>query len=465
LIVTSLLLGVSLGVVDGNSSAAPALPAATATPIEHVVVIYQENHSFDEVLGAICQQRPTPCNAVDAAGGAAPLPFDIGRKVRLADGSIVPNAISPDVVPAVDHDPHSQNRGIAGRWDEIRGCRAAVGYRCITHYAAAQIPNLAALADTYAVSDATYAAGRAASFGAHVEIGAGTPDGFLGFNPVRSRTGIAPVGNGWGCPSDRDARWSPTGRTPYTLEPSCVPESDGSGAYRTTPVPSVTSIMEQLETAGLTWKIYNGSVDQAPFRDGRWNFCNYFAWCLDRRETVAYNPATSVLTSDATDGTLPNVAFVPATPLTGQHNSSSMAQGDNYIGAIMAALQDGPEWSSTAVFIAYDDCGCFYDHVAPPAGLGLRNPMVIASPWVKPGSTDSTTAVQPYSMLAFIDNNFGLQPLTREVRGAYDYANAFDFSAVAPPTTAIAPTVHQHISAEVERRVRQYLRTHPDDMT
>jgi hypothetical protein len=463
-VVTSLLTGTFLlGIgLRGPAGASSAVPT---TPIRHAVVIYQENHSFDEVLGAVCRQRPIPCNAVDSSTKPTSAAFAVSRAVTLADGAIVRNTRSPDVVPAVHHSPASQRLGIANQWDRIQGCRPATGYACITHYVPSQIPNLSTLARTFAVSDATYAAGHAASFGAHVEIGAGTDDGFLGSNPVASRSGAAVIGHGWGCPSDKDARWSPAGSTKVFFEPSCVPEIDGSGAYRPTPVPSVTSIMQQLGAAGLTWKIYNGTVAQAPFRDGRWNFCNYFAWCWDNRHARRYNPATAVIESDAAEGTLPNVAFVPASNGTSQHNGSSMAQGDNYLGALMTALEHGPDWSSTAVFITYDDCGCFYDHVKPPAGLGLRNPMVIASPWVDPGSTDSTTAVQPYSMLAFIDHNFGLPPLTPEVARAYDYAKAFDFNAAGPPTTAAPAMVHQHISAATKRQVRRYERTHPDELS
>ena len=54
--------------------------------------------------------------------------------------------------------------------------------------------------------------------------------------------------------------------------------------------------------------------------------------------------------------------------------------------------------------------------------------MVIVSPWAKAASTDSTLAVQPYSMLAFVQHTFGLNPLSSEVSNAYDYANVFDFS-------------------------------------
>src|SRR5205814_8243262 len=68
-----------------------------------------------------------------------------------------------------------------------------------------------------------------------------------------------------------------------------------------------------------------------------------------------------------------------------QHNSTSMRVGDNWIGRVLSTIERSPAWSSTAVFITYDDCGCFYDHVAPgknPDGTrqGVRVPMVIISP-------------------------------------------------------------------------------------
>ena len=463
-VVTPMLLAVSLGVHDSQIGAHASV-AALPSPIKHVVVIYQENHTFDEVLGAVCQQRATACNAMGRLRHHTALPFDLKQPVTLADGVTVSNRRSPDIVPIVVHNPKSQRLGRQNRWEQFRGCAPESGFGCIVHFAPHQIPNLSALADAFVVSDATFAAGRAASFGAHIEIGAGTDDGFRGWNPVPSKSGVPPDGDGWGCPSNKDAKWSAAGSTTVSFEPSCVPEADGSGAYRETPVPSVTSIMQQLESAGLTWKIYNGPVELAPSRDGRWNLCNQFAWCWDHRQTTEYNPATAVLESDAANGTLPDVALVPATSLTSQHNGTSMAMGDNYIGELMTALQNGPQWSSTAVFITYDDCGCFYDHVRPPAGLGLRNPMVIASPWAEPGGTDSTVAVQPYSMLAFIDHNFGLPPLSAEVASAYDYAKAFDFRASASADVGIVPMVQQHISADVRHEVRKYLRMHPDDVT
>ena len=104
-------------------------------------------------------------------------------------------------------------------------------------------------------------------------------------------------------------------------------------------------------------------------------------------------------------------------------------------------------WSSTAIFITFDDCGCFYDPVNPlqyNQNWGVRVPMIIVSPYAKAGFTD-TTAATFISVTAFIEHTFGLTPLnpcagetsflpncTDDVVDwnggpTYDYSNAFDF--------------------------------------
>jgi phospholipase C len=94
---------------------------------------------------------------------------------------------------------------------------------------------------------------------------------------------------------------------------------------------------------------------------------------------------------------------------------------------------DGPNWGSSVIFLTYDDCGCFYDHVPPPEGLGIRIPMVIISPYGKPGFTDSNPASFA-SLLAFAEDTFGLAPLSSDDANAYDYADSFDYTqAPLPP--------------------------------
>jgi phospholipase C len=134
-----------------------------------------------------------------------------------------------------------------------------------------------------------------------------------------------------------------------------------------------------------------------------------------------------------------------------------MLQGDNWIGQVVQAVMKTSDWASTAIFITYDDCGCFYDHVAPPAGMGVRMPMVIVSPYARPGYTDSTIASFA-SMLAFTEHVFGLQPLSSADAGAYDYANAFDATRTtggSPPPLA---------TRAIPRREQRYIARHPADL-
>jgi phospholipase C len=104
-----------------------------------------------------------------------------------------------------------------------------------------------------------------------------------------------------------------------------------------------------------------------------------------------------------------------------------MIAGDNWIGQVVQAIENGPDWNSTAIFITYDDCGCFYDHVPPPSGLGIRVPMVIVSPYAVPEGNDSNVASFA-SLLAFTEHTFGLSPLSNVDANAYDYAGSFNFS-------------------------------------
>src|SRR5205807_6099952 len=162
--------------------------------------------------------------------------------------------------------------------------------------------------------------------------------------------------------------------------------------------------------------------------------------------------------TDAQNGALPSFSVLlpsgGASGPTSQHNGTSMAAGDNWIGQAVSAVENGPDWASTTIFITYDDNGGFYDHVPPfSSSVGIRVPMVIVSPFAKAGFTDSTNATFA-SLLAFTEHTFGLAALQSTDAAAYDYANAFDY-AQAP--LGGVPAVHQPVSPEEQ----QYLASHP----
>jgi phospholipase C len=423
---------------QGHGPPRAAAAAVWPTPIRHVVVLYQENHSFDNVLGRWCVQTRR-CSGTTVG--------------RLPGGITIPLHVASDVVPPVGHESHDQTIAVDGGkldgFSRIRGCTAAAGYACLTQFTPAQIPNLIALAKRFTVSDATFEAAAQPSWGSHLELVTGTRDGFVGDNPMPSVTGAKP-GPGWGCDSHEDAMWRSSPAARAVPEPSCVPERNGHGPYRASPVRWVPTVMDRLGAAGRSWRIYatSRSITGPPYG---WAICPTFADCLDTSQRANMVPSSNVLT-DARAGKLPNLSLVMPAGTRSQHNRNSMLVGDNWIGHVVSAIEHGPQWGSTAILIAYDDCGCFYDHVPPPAGLGIRVPVVIVSPYARPGFTDHTTATLS-SILAYVDHVFGLAPLGADAT-AYPYTRSFNYRQ--QPLAAVPLRSHPVSPAELA-----YLRRHP----
>jgi phospholipase C len=124
----------------------PAPQAASTVPVKHVVVLYLENHSFDNVLGYWCDQTHR-CVGMPSS-------------VTLKNGTVVTPGVTPDTVPPVDHSVRAQQTAVdSGRmdgWGQISGCGAATGYACISGYQPSGVPNLTALASRFAISDETF---------------------------------------------------------------------------------------------------------------------------------------------------------------------------------------------------------------------------------------------------------------------------------------------------------------------
>jgi phospholipase C len=407
---------------------------AFSTPIRHVVVLYQENHSFDDALGALCIQDAR-CDGVSSG--------------TASDGTSVPLTPEPDVVPSVDHSAAAQTTAIdGGRMDgfsKINGCTPP-GYGCYAHFQPSQIPNLSALARSFVISDRTFELSAVPSWGAHLDLVSANLGGLTGDNPTASAG--TTTGPGWGCDSEKMALWSDPQGSLQTV-PSCVPRRDGSGPFAPTPVRWMPTIMDRLDRAGLSWRLYAAKPGGSGYI---WSVCPSFAECIYGPQVDNASPMVQVV-QDATRGRLPNLALVQPTQAVSQHNGDSMLAGDNWIGQVVNAIESGPEWRSTAVFITYDDCGCFYDHVAPPAGLGIRVPMVIVSPYAKARFTDSATASFA-SMLAYTEHIFGLATLSTVDGSAYDYSNSFDYRQ--RPLAPIPLRSHP-----IPASSRRWIRNHP----
>jgi phospholipase C len=429
-------LALVLAPVASTASARPS-SIPNPSPIRHIVVLYLENHSFDSILGFWCDDHPGRCLLPGGANGGMP------SSVKLSNGAVVTPTVGPDVVPNVDHSVAAQelaiDHGKMDGWWKITGCMPKTHYACISGYEPSQIPNATTLASDFAISDDTFSMKDSPSWGGHLYAVAANLDRFTGDNPVKAPNHAAHPG--WGCDSDKLARWvSPKGVT--KMIPSCVPDFslglNNGGAFRATPASYIPTIMDRLQAKGLTWKIYGQPTPPANAGGNAkgyiWDTCPTFAECLDSGQHKNNVPATQFV-GDANAGKLANFSLVTpggADAVNSEHNGFSMTAGDNWVGRIASAIMNGPEWKSTALFITWDDCGCFYDQVAPknnPDGTprGPRSPLIIVSPFAKPGFTDKT-ATTFAGILAFTEKNFRLNPLAKNDAKAYAFTNAFDFS-------------------------------------
>ncbi len=409
-------------------------------PIDHVVIIYMENQSFDSVLGRLCVQDQR-CDGT--------------LQGQLLDGSLIDLPAAADIVPDSPHSYNAQqdaiNGGLMNGFSELKFCDPP-GYTCFQAYAPEQIPTISDLARTYAISDRTFETDTVGSFGSHLNLAATILGGY--YTAVHN---TAPGGQrlaGGGCDSNDDGEWNPNvyQDTPNLPDqPTCVPFPDGTGAFAPTEAHWIDTIMNRLDEASVSWKIYDTNVQ--GFADGYgWAICPTFADC---RYTPQFNKLVDRATflTDVAGGTLSPFSILIPDPPNSQHNSRSMMQGDNWLAQQVGAVMNSPYWDSTAIFLTWDDCGCFYDHVVPPEDLGIREPFLIISPYARPAFTDSNVASFT-SMLAFTERVFGVAPLSNIDRDAYYYQDAFDFGQDPLPPIVLP----QH---EVPEASIQWLIHHP----
>jgi phospholipase C len=439
----------------GGATVAPAAEKPDLTsgksPIQHVVILYLENQSFDSILGFWCDIHRTRC----PVGG-------MPKSVTLSDGAVATPKANPDVVPQVNHSVISQlaamniQNGVPqmNGWENIVSgqCNKASHYRCVSGYLPRQEPNLAALADKFAISDNTFSLADSPSWGGHLYVVTGNLDGFPG-NVPQSKHGIV-AGAGWGCDSNKLTPWQPPGGGPVQEVPGCVPDPSlrykgaplpNGGAFEPTQVPFEPTIMDELKAAHLSWKFYAGTcvkearkpngLERCGKADGgyAWAICPTFAQCLYAQRDHLADPNSFLKAAQA--GTLPSFSVITPSGrhvADSEHNGFSMTAGDDWVGQVASALMASPEWKSSALFITWDDCGCFYDQAVPghnPDGTwqGPREPLVIVSPYAKPGYTDSVTTSFA-GILAYVEHTFGLAPLGVNDAGAYAYAQAFNYA-------------------------------------
>ncbi len=230
-----------------------------------------------------------------------------------------------------------------------------------------------------------------------------------------------------------------------------------------------TTMPEQLSSAGISWKVYTGSL-----LGNQDNELEYF-------KSFKTNPALAKLAfeqnwpknfkHDLSHGELPQVSWIDTSAFETEHPGNSSAKVGEHVVAELMKLLIGHKkvWEKTALFITWDENGGFFDHVAPPTappgtvneyltvpditgndggdtgpiGLGFRVPMLVVSPFTR-GGLVSSEVYDHTSTLRFIETRFGVEvPNLSEWRRATtgDLTGAFNFAAPPEPRNPHLPTV------------------------
>jgi acid phosphatase len=233
-----------------------------------------------------------------------------------------------------------------------------------------------------------------------------------------------------------------TMQPPY--QPSGIPPATGSDlaladpAKHPLPPQMLKTIGDTLSAKGVHWAWYAGAWNlaladgmQPPSasrqviytgKDGAPNFqahhqpFNYFTnYAPGTQPRAEHLKDGSDFLQDVAHGTLPAVAFYKPQGTLNQHPGyAEIMTGDAHIAAVIAKIQQSPQWDKTLIIVTYDENGGLWDHVPPPPGdrwgPGVRIPAILISPWVKKGYVDHTQ-YDTTSILKFITKRFSLEPL------------------------------------------------------
>jgi hypothetical protein len=255
------------------------------------------------------------------------------------------------------------------------------------------------------------------------------------------------------------------GPSPPNTDPAKVQSTSNAPIY------AWTDLTYLLHKRQVSWGYYvvagaepdcrnDASVSCAPVPQragtpGIWNPLPYFDTVRNDGQ-LANIQSVSNFYASAKAGTLPAVSWVVPSQEVSEHPPSAVSAGQSYVTSLVNAVMTSPDWSSTAIFLAWDDWGGFYDHVVPPRvdvnGYGLRVPGIVISPYAKRGYIDhQTLSFDAYAK--FIEDDFlGGQRLNPRTDGRPDprpdvrenvailgdLTNDFDFSQ-APRPPAVLP--------------------------
>jgi phospholipase C len=403
------LVALTVG-VGAPDSASPSSGSSGIHKIKHVVVIMQENRSFDSYFGTYPKAdgiptkrgKPSPC-VPNLKTGKCDKPYADHADVNGGGPHGETNATA-------DVDGGKMDGFVNQATNAQRGCSDPTNPACAAtdtpdvmgYHTRSDIPNYWSYADDFVLQD-------------HM------------FEPNAS----------WSLPEHlfQVSEWSasctehdnPSSCTNALQAPGLPPDFGGrraNGQPRQDPIYAWTDMTYLLHQNQVSWGYYvvpgsepdcenDASVSCAPVRQnastpGIWNPLPYFDTVRADGELGNIQPVDNFYNS-AKAGSLPAVSWVVPSGAVSEHPPGPVSFGHSYVTSLVNAVMNGPDWKSTAIFLAWDDWGGFYDHVKPPNvdvnGYGLRVPAIVISPYAIHGYVDhQTLSFDAYDK--FIEDDF-----------------------------------------------------------
>lgn len=411
---------------------APTSPPATS-PIQHIIVVVQENRTQDNLFHGYPDGAtfPGPADTVQSGLNSH------GQTVQL-----VPQSLAAPCGPSHSH-PNFVTEYDNGKMDgfDLGNCKEPGG----TVYAYVPMNEVASdwfIASHYGMANHVAQLNQGPSFPAHQYLIAGQAGGRdnVTGDPTNSPYAFSENGgvhdNGTGS-NGHTSCGVPAQDTVVQIDlTSGFPGVEGHQAY---PCYDVTTIFDGVAAKGLTWRYYGNKPG------GLWGGTQSIRHLFNSPNYVVGGPH---IFDDIAAGKLANLSYVMPAAQFSDHPSRHYkvaTDGPNWIGDVINAVGQSPYWNSTAIVVTWDDWGGFYDHHKPALAsvsnsYGMRVPLLVASPYSIPGAVDTTETSQA-AILNLIEHSFGLPSLhTADADTSDDLTSLFNFGAPARPFVAIPTT-------------------------
>jgi phospholipase C len=399
------------GAIAGPGSPTAAIPSDTGVranlgKISHIVLVIQENRSFDNLFATF-----------PGADGATKGALHNGKVIPLQKHALASLDVSHDwAAYNTDYDGGKMDGFDLSFFIHSNQKAGTYPYRYVDPQ---QIQPYWTMAQQYALADNTFQTQGSGSFTAHQDLIAGN-------TAINSKESLidSPFGSPWGCDAPKGTKTSLLTTSGQYLR--------GKGPFPCLNYPSGT-MRDLLDAKGVSWKFYTPE-EKANSPGGEWN-------AFDLVKAVRYSPewTTNISTpetnifNDITNGQLAALSWVIPDSINSDHPADNHRPdtGPSWVAQVVNAIGTSKYWNSTAIVVVWDDWGGFYDHVPPPffdhaGGLGFRVPMIVVSPYV-PAGTIAHTQYEFGSILKFAEETFKLGSLGSTDARATSIGGIFNF--------------------------------------